>query len=60
MTPKIDKIALIVKFTDGIMRQVLLEKATEDAILNVIVQIEGKITVLDKSIDTIDIEVLYL
>jgi hypothetical protein len=57
---KIEKMALMVKFTDGIMRQVLLEKATEDAILNVIVQIEGKITVLDKSIDTIDIEVLYL
>jgi hypothetical protein len=56
---KIEKMALMVKFTDGIVRQVLLQKVTEDAILNVIVQIEGKITVLDKSIDTIDIEVLY-
>jgi hypothetical protein len=56
---KIEKMALMVKFTDGIVRQVVLQKVTEDAILNVIVQIEGKITVLDKSIDTIDIEVLY-
>jgi len=45
--PGIDIMAILVKFTDGTYRQVVIERKTEKAILNVIVVMENQIRVLN-------------
>lgn len=51
----IDSIVIVAKCSDGKYRQVLIDTATEQDILDAIMAIEGKIRVLDKPLDGIEI-----
>jgi hypothetical protein len=55
-SPKLEHLALVGKFTDGKCRQVLINPKTQDVILSAILAFEGTITVLETTIDGLDIE----
>lgn len=52
---EIENIAIIGKFSDGKIRQIVVSPLIEESLLNVIVRLEGHITVLDKELEGIEI-----
>lgn len=55
--PIIENAIIIAKFSDGKCRQVLANKDTINAVLQIVGMMEGNINVLETPIETIDIEV---
>lgn len=51
----IESIVIVAKFSDGEYRQVLIDTTTEQDVLDAIMAIDGKIRVLDKPLDGIEI-----
>jgi hypothetical protein len=54
--PFIEVVAVLAKFTDGKTRQVMISHHTGVQILSMIAYLEGKITVLEEGVETIEIE----
>jgi hypothetical protein len=56
-TPKLERVVVIGKFSDNKCRQLLVERRTEQAVLQTIILVDNGIKVLDKIIEGIDIEI---
>ena len=56
--PMLENISIVGKFSDGKVRQILIAKTTADKILQLIVHEENSVRILDKDLQSIDIEIL--
>jgi hypothetical protein len=54
--PKCETVAIIGKFDDGKYRQYLVGNGTLNAVLRLVLALEGELKVLETPIDTIDIQ----
>lgn len=56
--PMLENISIVGKFSDGKVRQLLITKATADKVLQLIVHEENTVRILEKELQSIDIEIL--
>ena len=54
--PELQVISIIARFSDGSCRQIIIKESTEDLILDLIVQVEGKLTVLEEKLEGVEIK----
>lgn len=54
---EIEQVVIVGKFSDGKCRQILIQDETQRVVISAILSCEKVISVLDKVLDSIDIEV---